>query len=106
MRSSRCSAVARAAGPRSPRRQLVDRQRKLRPALAQGAVQRFGALRMEIEPTTPGPERLFELATVYGLSACVAVYLELALRRGLPLACCDVGLPQAATPAGLFLDPG
>jgi predicted nucleic acid-binding protein len=83
----------------------LARQRKLSQVLAQGAVQPFGALRVETEPTTLEPGRLFELATAYGLSADDAVHLELALQRGLPLACCDAGLRQAATRAGLFLDP-
>jgi predicted nucleic acid-binding protein len=82
------------------------RQRKLAEDLARGALQRFGALGLETDPDTPEPARLVELATTYGLSACDAVYLELALRRGLPLACCDGGLRQAAARAGLFLDLG
>jgi predicted nucleic acid-binding protein len=83
----------------------LARQRKLSDDLAQGAAQRFGALGVDIDPHMPEPGRLFELASAYGLSAYDAVYLELALRRGLPLACCDGGLRQAATRAGLFLEP-
>ncbi len=52
------------------------------------------------------PERLFTLAAQYGLSAYDATYLELALRRGLPLACWDGGLKTAAEKAGLFLAIG
>ncbi|MEW5968028.1 MAG: type II toxin-antitoxin system VapC family toxin [Pseudomonadota bacterium] len=43
------------------------------------------------------------MAHQYGLSAYDATYLELALRRGLPLACFDGGLRTAAERAGLTL---
>ena len=81
----------------------LSRQSKLPQATALGAVQRFAALRMEVDRNTPDPERLFTLAVHYGLSAYDATYLELALRRGLPLACWDGGLKAAADKAGLFL---
>ena len=79
------------------------RQHKLSSALALSAVQRFSALGLEVDRHTPDPERIFTLATQYGLSAYDATYLELALRRGLPLACWDGGLKVAAERAGLFL---
>ncbi len=81
----------------------LARQRKLSPALALGAMQKFSALALEVDRATPEPERLFTLADQYGLSAYDATYLELALRRGLPLACWDGGLKAAAEKAGLFL---
>jgi predicted nucleic acid-binding protein len=65
----------------------LSRQRKLSPALALSAVQKFSALGLEVDRNTPAPERLFTLAAQYSLSAYDATYLELALRRGLPLAC-------------------
>ena len=83
-----------------------SRQRKLSREKASGAVKRFTALGLEIDHNTPDPERLFALATLYGLSAYDATYLELALRRGLPLACWDGGLKMAAEKAGLFLAIG
>lgn len=82
------------------------RQRKLSREIAAGAVKRFAALGLEIDHNTPEPERLFTLAEHYGLSAYDATYLELALRRGLPLACWDGGLKIAAEKAGLFLASG
>ncbi|WP_237763352.1 type II toxin-antitoxin system VapC family toxin [Thiobacillus denitrificans] len=82
----------------------LSRQRKLTTELALSAVQRFTALGLEVDRHTPDPERLFTLADHYGLSAYDATYLELALRRGLPLACWDGGLKLAAVKAGLFLD--
>jgi predicted nucleic acid-binding protein len=81
----------------------LSRQRKLPQQLALGAVQRFTALGLEVDRNTPDPERLFTLAEHYGLSAYDASYLELALRRGLPLACWDGGLKAAAEKAGLFV---
>jgi predicted nucleic acid-binding protein len=81
----------------------LSRQRKLTPKLALGAVQRFSALGLEVDRNTPDPERLFTLAEHYALSAYDATYLELALRRGLPLACWDGGLKAAAEKAGLYL---
>lgn len=81
----------------------LSRQRRLPAELAQGAVQRFTALGMEVDRNTPDPERLFTLGNHYGLSAYDATYLELALRRGVPLACWDGDLKSAADKAGLFL---
>lgn len=78
-------------------------QRKLPAELALDAVKRFSALGLEIDRQTPEPPRLFTLAEHYGLSAYDATYLELALRRGLPLACLDGGLRSAAEKAGLYL---
>lgn len=83
----------------------LSRQRKLTAALAFGAVQRFDALGLEVDRDTPSPERLFSLAEQYGLSTYDATYLELALRRGLPLACWDGALKAASERAGLYLDP-
>ena len=82
----------------------LQRQRKLSTALAQGAVQRFGSLGIEIDRLHPEPQRLLALADEYGVSAYDATYLELALRLGSPLACCDGGLRLAAQRAGLFLE--
>ena len=84
----------------------LARQRKLSRETASGAVKRFAALGFEIDHNTPEPERLFTLAEHYGLSAYDATYLELALRRGLPLACWDGGLKLAAEKARLFLSIG
>lgn len=81
----------------------LSRQHKLSSALALSAVQRFSALALDVDRHTPDPERIFTLAAQYGLSAYDATYLELALRRGLPLACWDGGLKAAAERAGLFL---
>lgn len=58
-----------------------------------------------VDRQTPDPQRLFELARLYGLSAYDATCLELALRRGQSLAACwDGGLSAAAQRAGLYLE--
>lgn len=46
---------------------------------------------------------IVHLARTYQLSAYDAAYLELAIRRGLPLACLDGKLKTAATAAGVVL---
>ncbi len=46
---------------------------------------------------------IVHLARTYQLSAYDATYLELAIRRGLPLACLDSKLKTAATTAGVAL---
>lgn len=79
------------------------RQKKLANAIASEAVHKFSALGLEIDRNTPDPARIFTLADQYGLSAYDATYLELALRRGLPMACWDGGLKAASEKAGLFL---
>jgi predicted nucleic acid-binding protein len=46
---------------------------------------------------------IVQLARTYQLSAYDAAYLELAIRRGLPLACLDGKLKTAASAAGVVL---
>ena len=46
---------------------------------------------------------IVQLARSYQLSAYDAAYLELAIRRGLPLACLDAKLKTAAATAGVVL---
>ena len=81
----------------------LSRQRLLSPEVAAEAVQKIAALGLEVDHTPPASDRLFHLAAQYGLSTYDATYLELALRRGLPLACWDGGLQAAAEKAGLYL---
>lgn len=51
--------------------------------------------------TPPGQRQLFELAMRFNLSSYDAVYLELAMRHGLPLATQDEQLKLAAITAGV-----
>lgn len=58
-------------------------------------------LPIEVERDTPGPRQLLELAMRYNLSSYDAAYLELAMRRGLAIACQDGKLRAAAQVAGI-----
>lgn len=83
----------------------LARRGVLSAAQAHGAVQRAASLELDVDRDTPDSRRIYDLAQTYGLSAYDATYLELALRRGAPLACWDGGLKSAAEKAGLYLNP-
>jgi len=57
----------------------------------------------EARPTSRLWQTVVPVAREHGLSAYDAAYLELALRRGLPLATLDAGLEKAARKAGVPL---
>ncbi|OIN93762.1 MAG: hypothetical protein AUJ20_03010 [Comamonadaceae bacterium CG1_02_60_18] len=62
----------------------------------------LGELPIEVDSSAlPSQRQLFELAMRYGLSSYDAAYLELAMRRGLPLATRDEQLRLAAHAAGV-----
>lgn len=83
----------------------AERKGRIRPAHTEA----FRALlsRLEIESDLEAPERAFThvlpLCRAHGVTAYDAVYLELALRRGLPLATLDGAMGQAARKLGLKL---
>ena len=52
---------------------------------------------------SPGQRQLFELAMRYKLSSYDAVYLELAMRHGLPIATQDAQLKEASMAAGVAI---
>jgi predicted nucleic acid-binding protein len=81
----------------------LERQRQLKSGLAAGIFGRAEILGLVIDRQTPAPARLHDLARQFNLSAYDATYLELALRLGVPLACIDGGLKQAARTVGLLL---
>jgi predicted nucleic acid-binding protein len=58
------------------------------------------------QPETESRDGVLSLARRHGLSAYDAAYLELALRRGLPLATLDRCLREAAEAAGVSLHAG
>ena len=60
-----------------------------------------GALRLKVDREPVAIAVLDELAARFGLSAYDAAYLELALRRGLPLAALDETLRAAMVKAGV-----
>lgn len=61
-------------------------------------------LDLAVDRDVPTARVLFTLAEQHGISAYDAVYLELAVRRGLPLATRDTSLARAARTAGILLN--
>lgn len=82
---------------------VAERRGRLRPATSARFLALLEALPVEIDPQTPlrAGGRTLDLARAHGLSAHDAAYLELALRRGLPLATRDEALAAAAEALGL-----
>ncbi len=78
---------------------VLTRRRKLVEAERQAALRWLRQLPFKIdhEISTVAFDCLSDLAVKYALSVYDATYLELAKRRGLPLACKDGPLRQAAT---------
>jgi len=60
-------------------------------------------LQLTIDREAVSPRKLFLLGERHGISAYDAAYLELAERRGLPLATRDRSLARIALAAGLLL---
>jgi len=67
------------------------------------ALQRVQRIRIAVDGGPVAPDNLFAVGERHGLSAYDAAYLELAQRRGIPLATGDDGLKRAARAAGVFL---
>lgn len=57
------------------------------------------------ETSTRAPREVLSLARAHGLTTYDAAYLELAMRRGLPLATLDRDLRIAATKSGVMIIP-
>jgi len=82
---------------------IAERSKRMKAEAAQEALASVFSLPIEIvddnwELTTPS---LLRLARSYRLSSYDAAYLELALRKGLPLASQDSALMRAARAAGI-----
>jgi predicted nucleic acid-binding protein len=84
---------------------MIVRKRRGAMTAAQihAALQRVQKLRVAVDGEAVTPESLFAVGERHGLSAYDAAYLELAQRRGIPLATGDDGLKRAARAAGVFL---
>jgi predicted nucleic acid-binding protein len=84
---------------------VLVRRRKLAPDERTTALDwlRLLPAKIDHEAATLGFSRLSELADLHQLSVYDAAYLELVLRRRLPLACNDGPLRQAAKRAGVEL---
>lgn len=77
----------------------AQRRRRISAAKRSELAVAAGALRLRVDREPVSIPALDELAARHGLSAYDAAYLELALRRGLPLATLDEGLKRAAARA-------
>ena len=84
---------------------VLVRQRKLKEQERQAALGWLQGLRLRLDHEMAGltVSRLSDLATAHQLSVYDATYLELALRRQLPLACADGALRNAAKSTGVSL---
>jgi predicted nucleic acid-binding protein len=79
------------------------RRRVLARHQAVAILSRAERLELGVDRAAVPPRALFELTDRNGISAYDAAYLELAARRGLPLATRDANLARAARAAGVFL---
>ena len=85
-----------------------ERKKRLRPA----EIRRFAALLgglslvQDVQSASEDLSAVLPLARKYGLSAYDAAYLELAIRRGAPLATLDGKLLRAAQQAGVKIFAG
>ncbi len=68
---------------------------------ADSILSRAERLQLAVDRAAVLPRALFELTERYGISAYDGAYLELARRRGLPLATRDANLARAARAAGI-----
>lgn len=87
---------------------VLRRRRKLTPDEARTAIEIIRELPAVIdhEAAAVAFTRLVDLASEHELTVYDATYIELAMRRQLPLASNDARMKQAATRAGLDLWPG
>jgi predicted nucleic acid-binding protein len=72
---------------------------------AREIVDQMALLPIRIDPTPPPPATLLSLALRFQLTSYDAAYLELALRRQLPIATRDDELAEAAWAAGIGVLP-
>jgi predicted nucleic acid-binding protein len=84
---------------------LAERHGRVTPAQSAQFILELSKLDIEVDAESPerGFDRLLPLCRTYRLTSCDAVYLELAMRRGLPLATLDEPLRKAAKKAGVKL---
>ncbi|MEW5887324.1 MAG: type II toxin-antitoxin system VapC family toxin [Pseudomonadota bacterium] len=77
------------------------KRQRLIASQAQEMLALLATLPIDIDSAKPHPAQLLDLALRYDLSSYDAVYLDLALRRRLPLATQDQALAHAAVVAGV-----
>ena len=84
---------------------IAEKRKRINQVRIKGFLKKLQAYRIAVdnETTTRAWHETLELAMQYKLSTYDAAYLELALRRRLPLATLDEALTKAATAAGVPL---
>lgn len=80
---------------------IACKKQSLIAAQALEAIEALLALPIDIDSTRVAPAHVLDLALRHDLSSYDAAYLELALRRGLPIATQDAALAHAARVAGV-----
>jgi predicted nucleic acid-binding protein len=81
----------------------AERRKRIAPALVDRMLGILNGLPIEVEASPRVPGRALDLARAHGLTVYDAMYLEAAIRRGLPLATLDGDLRRAARAAGVAL---
>lgn len=84
---------------------LAERKERITPAQVAGFIELVEGFQLEVDDQAPGRAftHILPLCRTYGLTSYDAVYMELALRRQLPLASLDDELRAAANAAGVIL---
>ncbi|MFM1856442.1 MAG: hypothetical protein RLZ83_1751 [Pseudomonadota bacterium] len=99
--------TARAVAPPLLRLEITNvlrtacKRQKLIAAQAHEMLTALAALPIDIDATVPNPAQILDLALRHDLTAYDAMYLDLALRRALPVATQDLALAHAARAAGV-----
>jgi predicted nucleic acid-binding protein len=85
---------------------VSERRQRLTATQVQTAIKTFESMAVVVDQFTAGAALYATLALGrdYTLAAYDAAYLELAIRRGLPMATSDTRLAQAARACGVFLE--
>jgi predicted nucleic acid-binding protein len=82
---------------------VAARRGRIRPEHRREMLDEVDRLEIRFDPSPPGVVTLARLATEHDLTTYDAAYLELALRRKIPLATLDESLRRAAPAAGARL---
>jgi predicted nucleic acid-binding protein len=84
-----------------------ERQKRLRPKETESLLRILGDLPVVVDDLEPGAtfSRVAELARASRLSVYDALYLDLAIRKSIPLATLDQALRAASKSAGVRLHP-
>lgn len=80
---------------------ISERKGRISRSDASSLIHSISRVRLEIDRETP--DAIFEIARMRSITVYDAAYLELAMRRDLPLATLDASLAQAAKAEGVLL---